>query len=148
MTEGERPAPPSGLVASVSLFVGLTEEDTEVLASALVRVEYPAGTAVVQQGEAGDELFIVEQGQLTVTMEAAGRHIPVARLGPPDVFGEMAVLRSAPRSASVIADTPVVLWSLSREGLEGVLRHDAALAQRFEDQMQRRDLENALKLLQ
>lgn len=146
--QGEPGGPPASLVSSVSLFAGLTEADAQVLASALQRVAFPAGATVVRQGDAGNELYIVEEGHLTVTMDAVGRSVPVARLGPSDVFGEMAVLRSAPRSASVITNSPVVLWSLSRESLEEVLRHNEELAARFDDQMRKRDLENALKLLQ
>jgi CRP-like cAMP-binding protein len=136
------------LLARVPLFRGISSAEADQLAAVLRRHEGAQGEAVIRQDDAGDELFIVESGQLTVTISSAGREVRVGRLGPLDVFGEMAVLRATPRTATVTADAPVVLWALSRGHLTEVLARNEALAKRFDEEIRRRDVENALRLLQ
>lgn len=71
----------------------------------LPRRHVPAGQRVVTEGDAGDEAFIIVAGRLVVFREGGGRPEVLARLGPGDVFGEMAVFTQQPRSASVAAET-------------------------------------------
>jgi CRP/FNR family transcriptional regulator, cyclic AMP receptor protein len=67
--------------------------------------ELAAGEFVFREGEAGSEAFVLLAGEVEVEVE--GR--PVERLGPGDIFGEMAIVSSAERSASVRAATDVRL---------------------------------------
>jgi CRP/FNR family transcriptional regulator, cyclic AMP receptor protein len=72
-----------------------------------------AGVRVVTEGEEGDELYIVRAGEAAVQH---GDHI-VARLGPGSLFGELAVLDPAPRSADVVATVDTDLLILDRTTL-------------------------------
>ena len=67
--------------------------------------EYGRGEKVCTQGEAGDFFFVVRDGRLAVTVRRGGLSLPkrIARLGPGDCFGEMALIDLQPRSASVRA---------------------------------------------
>jgi MFS family permease len=86
-------------VAAVPLFEPLPPTSLEKLARAALAEAVPAGTAVVVQGDRGDTFFVVVDGSLEVTSD--GRLLRT--LGPGDYFGEIALLRDVPRTATVSA---------------------------------------------
>jgi MFS family permease len=111
------------LVRSVPMFAPLAEEVVERLARTLLPVEAAQGTVVVRQGEPGDRFYIVRSGVMDVVVD--GRS--AGEVGPGQGFGEIALLRDVPRTASVVARTDVVLAALAREPfLEAVTGHPAA----------------------
>jgi MFS family permease len=81
-----------------------------------------AGSDIIRQGEAGEEFFVIEQGNVDVV--EFGR-----RLGPGDGFGEIALLRDVPRTATVRASTEVHLWSVSRPAFIGAVSDHREAAQ-------------------
>jgi len=83
----------------------------------LAQQSFPAGTAVVRQGEQGDSLYIVERGSLEVIVgeRPTNSSRVLATLGPGDVFGEMALLGDGRRTATVRAVSDVVLFVLSAD---------------------------------
>lgn len=104
-------APPGlDLLRAIPLLAPLPEPVIERLARGLVRIELAAGEAAVRQGEAGDRFYVVESGSLAVAQD--GRQLNV--LGPGDSFGEIALLRDVPRTATVTAASDVVLLALDR----------------------------------
>jgi len=98
------------LLRSNPIFAPLPESTLEQVASSLDEVRVPAGHQVVRQGETGDRFYLVEQGTLDVSVD--GR--PGQKLGPGDSFGEIALLRDVPRTASVTARSDAVLYALER----------------------------------
>jgi CRP-like cAMP-binding protein len=82
----------------------------EELAGQLERVEVATGDVVIRQGEPGDRFYIVEFGRLAVTID--GRI--VREVGPGDSFGEIALIRDVPRTATVTALVPASLGALAR----------------------------------
>jgi MFS family permease len=117
-------APPAQLplIDRVAIFAPLSLVAKERIAAHLVRVEVSAGDVVIRAGEIGDRFYIVEDGELTVD---AGAH--VVRVGPGDFFGEIALLRNVPRTATVRAETPARLFALERDDFLAVLSgHKAA----------------------
>ncbi len=97
----------------------------ENLALRLAPLEVAAGVAVVREGESGDRFYLVDSGTLAV--EADGRE--VARVGPGDCFGEIALLHDAPRMATVTAIDPVCLYALDREEFLAVVMGSPRVAQ-------------------
>jgi MFS family permease len=105
------------LLRRVPLFAPLPELVLESVAAQLVPVGVEPGTAVVQEGEEGDRFYVIQEGELDVT--ASGEHLRT--LGPGDHFGEIALLRDVPRTATVTASTPVKAYALDREAFVGVV---------------------------
>jgi hypothetical protein len=100
-----------GLLQSVSLFAPLPPPTLERLASRLVRLEFPPAAVIAAEGEPGDRFYLLAEGEVEV--RAGGRLL--ATLGPGEFFGEIALLRDVPRTASVAAQTPVTVYALDRE---------------------------------
>jgi len=89
----------------IPLFESLTREQLEAVASLLEQREEPAGAALVGEGAPGYSLFVLQRGEATVT--SAGNVL--AKLGPGDFFGEIALLGDRAHTATVTATTPVEL---------------------------------------
>jgi MFS family permease len=97
----------------------------ERLAAHAVLAPAVPGENVVVEGDAGDCFYMIESGELVVT----GRGRELNRLGPGDVFGEVALLHGIPRSATVTAVTDAVLFGLDREPfLEALVGQSATYA--------------------
>ncbi|KAH9951849.1 protein kinase A regulatory subunit [Amylocystis lapponica] len=93
-------------LTSVPLLTSLEPEERSKIADALVSRLYVDGDAVVRQGEMGDTFFFVEEGEAVVTKTISGDSgeiKEVGRLGKGDYFGELSLLRLAPRAATVSA---------------------------------------------
>jgi CRP/FNR family transcriptional regulator, cyclic AMP receptor protein len=120
-----------GRLASIPFFAGLPEEELETVARAATEVEFAAGRELITEGDLGHCLFVVEAGTAKVTSGGETRD----EVGPGDVVGEIAVLSSGRRTASVVATTPVRalkwfkrdVWALEHSALESARRLRAAL---------------------
>jgi MFS family permease len=99
------------LLRSVPMLSPLSGPVLERLAGGIVRIEHPAGSTIVREGDQGERFFVVASGTLEVRV--AGREI--RRLGPGDGFGEIALLRDVPRTATVSAVDDVTLLGIDRE---------------------------------
>ena len=88
----------------VGLFAGLNQRQLRRLAAKFRERRFASGTAVVEQGKmSGVGFFVVADGEATVRVD--GRE--VAKLGPGDHFGELALIAERERSATVTAETPL-----------------------------------------
>jgi MFS family permease len=111
------------LLRSLPLFAPLAPATLEHLARSLVRVPAPVGTEITRQGEVGDRFYLVDEGE----MEVASDGEVLATLGPGDYFGEIALLRDVPRTATVSARTDASLLALERdEFVSAVSGHPAS----------------------
>jgi MFS family permease len=99
------------LLRGNAIFAPLPPSTLEQLADGLAEVRVPAGEAVVRQGERGDRFYLVADGTLDVAVD--GRRGD--QLGPGDAFGEIALLRDVPRTATVTARTETLLYALDRD---------------------------------
>jgi MFS family permease len=118
-------APPTAeleLVAEVPLFEPLSLVAKEHLAGKLTHVHVEPGEVVVRAGEAGDRFYIVGEGELEITNGACGS----CRGG--DFFGEIALLRDVPRTATVRATSPSELFALDRDDFLAAVTHSAVRA--------------------
>lgn len=111
------------LLRAQPLFAPLPGPVLENLAGDLEPVSVAAGDVVVRAGETGDRFYLVAEGELVVTVD--GRR--TAALGAGDHFGEIALLRDVPRTATVQATTAGRLYALARDDfLAAVTGHPAS----------------------
>lgn len=113
-------APPTDrldLLRGIPFFAPLPPSSLEYLAGALQPFAVPAGAAVFAQGDQGDRFYVVAEGEVSVVSD--GRQIFEGAAGY--YFGEIALLRDAPRMATVTARTDVRLLALERDEFLGVV---------------------------
>ena len=111
-------------IQRVTLFRDLPRNAQLLVASSAEEASFNAQTALFNAEDVADGMYIVTQGNVRV--ERGGQ--VVARLGPGEVVGEMALMDARPRSADVIADTPVTALRLSRGVFEKLINRHGELA--------------------
>ncbi len=112
-------------LVATPFFGGLSETSLALLISMMIERSFDAGATVVAEGEQGRSMYVVHSGELAVSkLGEQGRAIPLARLGPGDFFGEMTLIEMQNRSASVIAESPTVLYELTARNLYAFYKAD------------------------
>jgi MFS family permease len=118
------PAPELELIDRIPLFAPLSIATKEQVAASLLPLSVAAGDVVIQAGDAGDRFYIVRDGELDI--DAGGHHTTAHEA---DYFGEIALLRDLPRTATVKAAVDSNLYALQRaDFLSAVTGHSAAHA--------------------
>jgi MFS family permease len=113
---------------AVEMFAPLPAPTLEALAMSLARVDVPAGETLFRQGDHGDRFYIIESGE--VEIEIDGRVVNV--LGPGDHFGEIALLRDIPRTATARARKETQLYALDRDAFLGAVTGHAGSSEAAE----------------
>jgi CRP/FNR family cyclic AMP-dependent transcriptional regulator len=108
---------------TVPLFDGFSRRHLRSLAGQAEVVRFEAGRVIVEEGQAGEAMFVILGG--TARVERRGRR--VASLVPGDFFGELSALDGGPRTASVVADTPIEAVRLHRQTLRRMIEREPAL---------------------
>jgi len=115
---GEEATKPITLLQEIDIFKAFPHDAKLFLSERIRRHRYQAGETVVQQGEAGDSLFIIVEGVVGVYVQMEdGKSREVARLGAGNFFGEMALLTGEERTATVIAIVEIYLFELTKEDI-------------------------------
>src|SRR5919206_1526556 len=105
----------------VPLFADISGEDLEQLYEMAETVSIPAGELVLREGDPGDSLYVVLDGELEVTKRQGGQDVLLAVYEPGQFFGEMALLEQAPRSASVRTLEESRLLMISQAAFQALL---------------------------
>src|SRR5215469_13857870 len=106
-------------------FGGLSDASLDLLVSMLVERRFEIGATVVAEGEPGRSMFVVHSGRLEVTRRGgAERVIHMAVLEPGDFFGEMTLIEMQNRSATVVVESPAVLYELTARQLYTYYKSD------------------------
>jgi len=105
------PGPEVGLLRNLAIFAPLPMAVTELLAAELEPHQFPAGAVVMREGEAGDHFHVIVDGSAAVSVQGA----PRPSLARGDCFGEIALLRDVPRTATITAEQPLRTLALGRE---------------------------------
>ena len=113
----DRPPVDTSRIAALSVFADLPAAELDELAPAMREVEVEAGTAVVTLDDYGNAVYAIEEGEADVVTDDGGE---TRRLGPGDTFGEIALLLTGERTATVSARTPMRLLSLSGHDFERI----------------------------
>jgi len=121
-------------VAAIPLLAGLPDDELDAVAQVASELEFPAGKELTTEGDFGHTVFAIEEGSAEITRD--GTRIGLA--GPGDIVGEIAVLASGRRTASVRATSPLKVialfkrdvWDLERQAPEASRRLRAAIEAR------------------
>ena len=116
-----------GTLAKIELFSELSKRDLKLVASLITPLKVPQGRTLTKEGDLGREFMIISEG--TATVSRAGRE--VARLGPGDFFGELSLVAGIPRTATVTADTEMVVNALNRREFSTMLDQSPAIAKKI-----------------
>jgi CRP-like cAMP-binding protein len=110
------------LIGGIPLFAGIERAALEGFLRIFQPVSFAAGAPLVRQGQPADGAYIIESGNADViTALPGGGEAAVAKLGPGSVLGEMALLESGTRSATVIARSPLAGHFIERDGFRMLL---------------------------
>jgi CRP-like cAMP-binding protein len=115
------------MLQSVPLFARCTPRELRSVARFVETAELPAGTDLVREGEDGDALFVILEGEAIV--KTGGREL--ARVGAGDYFGELALLDGEPRAADVVARTDVKIAVLGIRMFRTLVRELPDLAEQL-----------------
>jgi uncharacterized membrane protein len=119
------------LLAEISFFEFLNEDDRRALAEVIDHVSLEEGRVLFEVGEPGDELYVVRAGEVELFVkDTVGQKISLHTARAGDIFGELALLDDEPRSATAVALAPTSLLVLDRGDLSLLFQKkpDAALA--------------------
>lgn len=107
-------------LAATPLFAGLPKEALEALVSNLTLVSLEENAVLFREGDPGDALYVIVEGEVSVQAEGPPR-VEMARLGPGSFIGEVALMTDQPRSATVMAVQTSELLRIDRHTLSRVL---------------------------
>jgi CRP-like cAMP-binding protein len=118
-------------IAANAFLAGVPDDELDAVAALASEREFAAGEAVMSEGDFGHSVFLVEDGRAEVSVDGAR----VREVGPGETLGEVAVLASGRRTASVVAITPLRVtslfkrdvWALERTAPEAARRLRAAI---------------------
>ena len=109
---------------TVPLFSGCSTRELASLGRFLREVDFPAGRMIVQEGRTGTGLHVIVEGETKVVVGDRTRR----RLGPDAFFGEISLLDRGPRTATVVAETPVRTLTLSAWNFRAALKEHPSMA--------------------
>ena len=107
-----------GALPETALLAGIPPAQLAGALEKMTARRFPAGTAIVREGESGDSLYLVTAGKVEVeTRDEDGERVVLGTLGPGDFFGEVSLLTARPRTATVTALTELETLELTRAAL-------------------------------
>jgi len=112
------------VLASIPLFAGMDRSKLKMLAFASERYNYPSGEVVFRQGEVGDNAYVVIDGEADVLLELSEgtRHLVTMKRN--DLYGELALLCEAPRTATIKAATDLTVMAIAKDIFFKVIAED------------------------
>jgi len=112
------------------LFQHLNDNQAKQVYDVMKRVPVKSGEVVIRQGDAGDWFYVVDSGEFAVTLSQGGKDVEImsytTKGGTNPCFGELALMYSKPRAATVTASTDGVLWAMDRRSFRSILMKSSA----------------------
>jgi CRP-like cAMP-binding protein len=115
------------LIGSVPLFSECTKKELRAIASAAKEITHKQGDVLAREGDKGIGFFVIADGTARVDVGQSKR----GRLGPGDFFGEISLLDEGPRSATVVAETPMTLYGLTAWAFKQLVAQNPSIAQKL-----------------
>jgi small-conductance mechanosensitive channel/CRP-like cAMP-binding protein len=127
------------VLRAIDFFAPLDDEAVRHVAKAVERRNFAPNEVVIKEGDQGDELFLVERGELEVVVKVRGTETVVARLRPGEFFGEMSLMTGEKRRATVRTVGPTVVLAVGHDALEPVLKSNPKLAEHISSVLAERE---------
>jgi CRP/FNR family transcriptional regulator, cyclic AMP receptor protein len=121
----------------LSLFSDLTLPELAIVDAVLHKRDYLAGEVIFDEGEVGQTIYIVLDGEVTICRQGAPGDGQLARLGRGEFFGELGLLDDSVRTAQALAATECRLLVLSRDDFEGLMERHLRIAHKIGRQLLR-----------
>ena len=129
------------LLRQMALFAAMDESELALVCARLRPERFPPGKVIIRQGDRGDRFYIVGRGHVEVTQrDERGVTDVVNQLDRGDYFGELALLRDAPRNATCRTTVPTELLSLRRADFDTLVKDRFALREKVGQSIARVDL--------
>lgn len=109
------------LVKCIPMLAKISEEHLKLLAYISRRIIFEKGETVLREGDPGDDAFIICQGKARVFKNIRGNLIQINTLGQGDFFGEMAIIGNCPRTATVVAETDLVVMRIPKDAFMNLM---------------------------
>jgi|tagenome__1003787_1003787.scaffolds.fasta_scaffold20906702_3 CRP/FNR family cyclic AMP-dependent transcriptional regulator len=119
---------PDDVLAAIPLFEGLSKKDRQLASQLSTTVTVPTGAMLTQEGATGAEFFVVLTGEVEVFQ---GGQV-VATRGPGSPLGEVALLEGGPRTATLLAKTPVSTLVSGRQEFNNLLHAVPRISERLQ----------------
>ena len=114
-------------LAAIPLFQGLSKKELRTVSQLMTEITVAAGTTLIEQDTIGRECMIIVDGVAVVRRD--GRKI--ATLGAGDIMGELSILSRLPRTATVVAETDLIVESLNRREFMSLLDDSPVIAKKI-----------------
>ena len=115
------------LLSRVPIFSGLSKKELQGLAQAVKEVNHREGAVLAREGESGLGFFLIVDG--TARAEVGGR--TRTRMGSGDFFGEISLLDGGPRTATVVAETPMTTLALTQWVFKSLIENNPSIASKM-----------------
>ena len=115
----------------IRILAGMNEDQLQRFAGFMQLEKAPQWTVIVKQGDPGDSMYLILQGELRVRMSVAGKETILATLGPGEFFGDISLFDHGPRSADVVANTESLVLKISSKAVEELSKTAPELATPF-----------------
>ena len=128
------------LLAGVPLFAGCSKKELGEISTLADELSFPEGTTLIEEGRQGHEFFVLVEGSVDVRRK--GRK--VSSLGDGSFFGEMSLVSSRPRNATVTASSPVRVLVIHEQAFRRLLRDSPPIQLKVLQTLADRAAENSL----
>lgn len=114
---------------SVDFFQTLSDDEIREMAQVVVEASYPPGAIIIREGDVGEQVYIIQTGEVGIWKDyGTPESDRLGVYGPGDIFGELALIDRAPRSASVVARTETGVLSLGRTDFNRIISASPSLS--------------------
>ena len=103
------------VLRGIPMFAKLEPSKLKLIAFASAHLTFDHGEALFYEGDPSDGVYLIDEGQVVICVDNDGTEIKVATLSSRELFGEMAILRNEPRSATIRAEGPVKVLRIDGE---------------------------------
>ncbi len=117
------------MLASVPIFAGISRQALDHLVPQTWLRSFPEGQVLTSEGDPGESLLVLEAGQVRISRYTpSGQEVVLAVVDAPASFGELALIDGAPRSATITAQSPVIIRVVPRQAFLALIEQDIQVA--------------------